>query len=86
MDWIKARIVGTGILLSSIFSSTGQTIEGIIKQIHQSIFDLSIPDESKVRLIEKAGETEFRLIEGSNAHIQLEALLAQFALEGGKLR
>jgi replication factor C small subunit len=60
--------------------------EDIIKQIHQNIFDLAIPDESKVKLIEKAGETEFRLIEGSNAHIQLEALLAQFALEGGKLR
>ena len=64
----------------------GLSGEDIIKQIHQSIFDLAIPDESKVRLIEKAGEIEFRLIEGSNAHIQLEALLAQFALEGGKLR
>ena len=64
----------------------GLSGEDIIKQIHQNIFDLAIPEESKVRLIEKAGETEFRLIEGSNAHIQLEALLAQFALEGGKLR
>jgi len=64
----------------------GLSGEDIIKQIHQSIFDLSIPDVSKVKLIEKAGETEFRLVEGSNAHIQLEALLAQFALEGGKLR
>ncbi len=64
----------------------GLSGEDIIKQIHQSIFDLALSDESKVRLIEKAGETEFRLIEGSNAHIQLEALLAQFALEGGKLR
>ena len=64
----------------------GLSGEDVIKQIHQSIFDLAIPDDAKVRLIEKAGETEFRLIEGSNAHIQLEALLAQFALEGGKLR
>jgi replication factor C small subunit len=64
----------------------GLSGEDIIKQIHQNIFDLAIPDESKVRLIEKSGETEFRLIEGSNAHIQLEALLAQFVLEGGKLR
>jgi replication factor C small subunit len=64
----------------------GLSGEDVIKQIHQNIFDLSIPDDSKVRLIEKAGEIEFRLIEGSNAHIQLEALLAQFALEGGKLR
>jgi len=64
----------------------GLSGEDVIKQIHQSIFDLAIPDESKVRLIEKAGEIEFRLIEGSNAHIQLEALLAQFSQEGGKLR
>ena len=63
----------------------GLSGEEIIKQIHQSIFDLSIPDESKIKLIEKTGETEFRLIEGSNAHIQLEALLAHFVYEGGKL-
>jgi len=64
----------------------GLSGEDIIKQIHHAIYDLSIPDESKVRLIEKTGETEFRLTEGSNDHIQLEALLAQFALEGGNLR
>ena len=64
----------------------GLSGEDIIKQIHQAIYDLSIPDENKVRLIEKTGETEFRLTEGSNDHIQLEALLAQFALEGGNLR
>jgi replication factor C small subunit len=60
--------------------------EDIVKQIHQSIFDLTIPEESKVHLIEKTGETEFRLIQGSNAHIQLETLLAYFVQEGGKLK
>ena len=64
----------------------GLSGEDIIKQIHQTIFDLTLSDESKVRLIEKTGETEFRMMEGSNEHIQLEALLAQFALEGDKLR
>jgi len=64
----------------------GLSGEDIVKQIHQTIFDLTIPDETKVRLIEKTGETEFRLIEGSNEHIQLEALLAQFVFEGNKLR
>jgi replication factor C small subunit len=63
----------------------GLSGEDIIKQIHQSIYDLAVPDESKIKLIEKTGETEFRLIEGSNAHIQLEALLARFVYEGGKL-
>jgi replication factor C small subunit len=72
--------------LYNLLIEYGLSGEDIIKQIHQSIFDLSIPDENKIRLIEKTGETEFRLIEGSNAHIQLEALLAHFAHEGGKLR
>ena len=64
----------------------GLSGEDIVKQIHQSIFDLTIPEESKVHLIEKTGETEFRLIQGSNAHIQLETLLAYFVQEGGKLK
>ena len=64
----------------------GLSGEDIIKQIHHGIYDLAIPDENKIHLIEKTGETEFRLIEGSNEHIQLEALLAQFTLEGNKLK
>ena len=64
----------------------GLSGEDIIKQIHQSIFDLSIPDETKIRLIDKTGEIEFRLVEGSSDHVQLEALLAYFSLEGNKLR
>ena len=63
----------------------GLSGEDIIKQMHRVIFDLTIPDANKVALIEKTGETEFRLVEGSNPHIQLESLLAQFVLYGKKL-
>jgi replication factor C small subunit len=72
--------------LYKLLIKNGLSGEDIIKQIHQTIFDLTIPDESKIKLIERTGETEFRLIEGSNEHIQLEALLAQFSLEGEKLK
>ena len=64
----------------------GLSGEDIVKQIHQVIYDLAIPDETKIRLIENTGEAEFRLVEGSNPHIQLEALLAHFVSEGSKLR
>jgi replication factor C small subunit len=64
----------------------GLSGEDIIKQIHLSIFDLTIPDEYKIKMIEKTGETEFRIVEGSNSHIQLEALLANFVYEGSKLK
>ena len=56
----------------------------IIKQIQKEILELSIDNKSKMMLIEKCGEIEFRLTEGSDEFIQLEALLSQFALIGNK--
>ncbi|MFP4633972.1 MAG: replication factor C small subunit [Candidatus Aenigmatarchaeota archaeon] len=51
----------------------------IIKEMHRQLYDLDIEEERKVRLIEKMGDYEFRLDEGADEQIQLEALLAQFA-------
>ncbi len=73
-------------ILYDLLIQYGLSGEDVIKQIHRSIYDLPIPDEGKIRLIEKTGETDFRLTEGSNSHIQLESLLAQFALEGKKIK
>jgi replication factor C small subunit len=64
-------------LLALMFEQ-GLAGEDIIKEIHSQVFELDIPDTKKLSLIEKVGEYEFRLTEGSNATIQLEALLAQF--------
>jgi replication factor C small subunit len=64
----------------------GLSGEDVIKQIHRSIFDIAIPDVDKIKLIEKTGEIEFRMTEGSNEHIQLETLLAQFALYGKNMK
>lgn len=50
----------------------------IIKQVQKEIWNLEIPDKKKVELIDKCGDIEFRLVEGSDPFIQLEALLAQF--------
>ncbi len=58
-----------------IYSLSGQDI---IKQIQKEIWELDIDDEKKVRLVDKCGEIEFRMTEGSDQFIQLEALLAQF--------
>lgn len=72
-------------ILYDLLITNGLSGEDVIKQIHETIFNLTLPDEVKIRLIEKTGEAEFRLIEGCNSHIQLEALLAQFAQTGNKL-
>jgi replication factor C small subunit len=52
----------------------------IIKQIQKQILDLDIDNRQKMILMEKCGDIEFRLTEGSDEFIQLEALLAQFTL------
>lgn len=61
--------------------------QDVIKAIQKEIWNLSVEPEIKVRLTEKTGESEFRIVEGSDPFIQLEALLASFVLAGlGKIR
>jgi len=56
----------------------------VIKQMQKEILNLEFDNRKKMELIEKCGETEFRLTEGSDEFLQLEAFLAQVALAGSK--
>jgi len=56
--------------------------QDVIKAIQKEIWNLTIEPEIKVKLTEKTGETEFRIVEGSDPFIQLQALLASFVLAG----
>ncbi|NYT11438.1 MAG: replication factor C small subunit [Methanomassiliicoccales archaeon] len=76
-DFIEARTI-----LDEIMITYGLSGQDIIKQIHRTFFELSIPDIEKVKLIDKTGEVEFRIVEGGNERIQLEALLAHLVLVG----
>ncbi len=68
--------------LDDLLMEYGLSGEDVIRQIHRSIFDLTIPEIQRVKLIDRVGEIEFRLVEGSNERIQIEALLAHFVLAG----
>lgn len=76
-DFENARRKLLDIMLKDSVSGTD-----IIKAIQKEIWNLKIDDELKVKLTEKTGEIEFRLVEGSDEFIQLEALLASFVLAG----
>lgn len=76
-DFMKARN-----MLDEMMIEYGLSGEDIIKQIHRSFFELNIPDLEKVKLIDKTGEIEFRIVEGSNERIQLESLIAHLVLIG----
>lgn len=56
--------------------------QDVIKAIQKEIWNLPVEPEIKVRLTEKTGESEFRIVEGSDPFIQLQALLASFVLAG----
>lgn len=62
-------------LLDSMLNNGLSGID-IIKQISKAIWDLEIDNRAKVKLMDKCGDIEFRLVEGSDEFIQLEALLA----------
>jgi replication factor C small subunit len=66
--------------LQDLLLKQGLSGSDIISEIHKQIYSLNIPEELKVQLVEKCGEYEFRISEGGNELIQLEALLAQFLL------
>jgi replication factor C small subunit len=56
----------------------------IIKQIQKEIWNLEIDNREKAKLVDKCAEIEFRMSEGSDEFIQLEALLSQVVLAGSK--
>ena len=50
----------------------------VIKQIQKEVWNTDIENDLKLQMIKECGETEFRLVEGSDEIIQLESLLAKF--------
>ena len=68
--------------LDTLQITYGLAGEDVLRQMHRSVRDLEIPDIIKVQLIEKLAEADFRLSEGANARIQIEAVIANFAVIG----
>ena len=81
---LKKDFMGARKKLQDLILKQGLAGSDVISEIHRQIYYLDIKEETKVQLIEKCGEYEFRLSEGGNEVIQLEALLAQFLLFGKK--
>jgi len=72
--------------LDDLIAHHGFSGEDIVQGIHRAVFDLPIGEDAKVKLVDRVGEAEFRIVSGSSERIQLEALLAHFAHEGKKLK
>ncbi|MDD4330756.1 MAG: replication factor C small subunit, partial [Methanosarcinaceae archaeon] len=76
--------------LDRFLNEQGLSGEDLVKQIYRvlsdldnrDMLDLGISEKGLVELVDIIGEIDFRLSEGATEKIQLEALLAHFALLG----
>jgi replication factor C small subunit len=75
-DFSKARAT-----LDSLLTETGMAGGDVIDQLHRSAWEFDLPDRATVRLMERIGEADYRITEGGNEAVQLEALLAALALD-----
>ncbi len=69
-------------LLLNTMLQNGLSGTDIIRQMQRAIWDLDLAEKHKIKLIDKCGDIEFRLTEGSDEYIQLEAFLAYVCLFG----
>jgi replication factor C small subunit len=76
-DFQKSREKLLDVMLKESISG-----QDVIKAIQKEIWNLPVEPEIKVKLTEKTGETEFRIVEGSDPFIQLQSLIASFVLAG----
>jgi len=81
---LKNKFIDARSKLMDVMLSYGLSGIDVIKQIQKEIWNLDTDNRKKLMLIEKCGETEFRLTEGSDEFVQLEAFLSQVALAGIK--
>ena len=79
---LENNFAGARERLDTLQITYGLAGEDILRQMHRSVRDIEIPDKIKVQMIEKLAEADFRLSEGANARIQIEAVIANFAVLG----
>jgi replication factor C small subunit len=63
-------------LLDNLIYQQGLSPSDLVRQIHREIMRMEIPEERRMRILERTAETEFRIAEGANGEIQLAALLS----------
>ena len=66
--------------LLNVMTNYGLSGLDVIKQMQKEVTELKLEPRKLMQLIEKCGEAEFRISEGSDEFIQLEAFLASVGL------
>ena len=66
--------------LHQLMINYGMSGEDVLLQMYRTVDALDVGEREKVAIVDKIGEYNFRLVEGANEMLQVEALLAQLLL------
>lgn len=83
-DALQNKFIEARNELFNIMLNYGLSGLDVIKQVQKEIINLNIDGRKRMKLIDMCGEVEFRMSEGSDEFIQLEAFLAHVALVGSE--
>ncbi|HLC92188.1 MAG TPA: replication factor C small subunit [archaeon] len=78
---LSGKFLEARTMLDKLMYEYGMSGEDVILQLHREMIEMpedEVPGKTKIELIDKIGEYNFRMVEGANERVQLEALLAQF--------
>ncbi|MBI5458252.1 replication factor C small subunit [Methanobacterium sp.] len=79
---LDGDFMGARDLLREVMVVQGTSGEDMVTQVYQEVSKMAMDDligsEDYIRLVEHIGEYDFRIREGANPRIQLEALLTKF--------
>ncbi|MGA1793394.1 MAG: replication factor C small subunit [Thermoplasmatota archaeon] len=81
---LKGKFPQARAKLERLLTEGGLAGEDVLTQLHRELFNIPMEDEIRVKVLDAIGEADFRLVEGADERIQLEALLARLQLLGSK--
>lgn len=70
-------------ILHYLINTRGISANELITQIYRTLIKRDMDHTTKIGMIDALGETDFRLSEGANTNIQMEALIAKFVIISG---
>ncbi|MFP4590358.1 MAG: replication factor C small subunit [Halobacteriales archaeon] len=73
-EFLRARGI-----LDELLTELAIAGDDVVDQLHRTVWDLGLEEDRAVALLERLGEVDYRIAEGANERLQLEALLAHLA-------
>lgn len=78
---LKGEFFGALVIVEKLWLD-GLVVSDIMKGMMNEVMDMNIEDRMKVDIVERIGETDFRINEGANELIQMKWLIASIAKIG----